>query len=370
MKQEHIAVIGGGNWGTAVAKHLAENFTARRFQNIHNTVNLWVYDEFLSNGELLSDTINTIHENSKYLPYIPLPKNLVAKPNLEKVVQQATVLVIVVPDQFLEHVMHQIKSSMPKKKLHQCKIISLTKGIIAKDDSYYTATDLIAKTLNYPKRRIACLSGGNIATEVAQGNFVEAMIGCKNRKIGKFFRRLFLSPTFQIFRSRSTRSIELLGALKNVVALSYGFCEGLRLAASTKYAILRKSMQELMYIGQTIEPRFNTKLIFSPAGISDILVTAETGRNSRFAKKYIQLNRVEKKQSKEYIEQKYFDGQKIQGIHTLNELHRIITSPKAKMDYTIFKNLYDILYGKALPQSFSERLYTKGVPKTKPKVFK
>lgn len=370
MKQERIAVIGGGSWGTAVGKHLAENIIARKFPDIDRTVKLWVYDEILSNGELLTDTINAVHENAKYLPYIPLPKNLVATPSLEKVIQQSSVLVVVVPDQFLERTLNQIRANIPKGKQRQYKIISLTKGIIAKEDSYYTATDLIAKALNYPKRRIACLSGGNIATEVAQGNFVEAMIGCKNRRRGNFFKRLFASPSFQIFQSRSTRTIELLGALKNVVALSYGFCEGLRLAASTKYAILRKSLQELMYVGRTIEPRFNTKLIFSPAGVSDILVTAETGRNSRFAKKYIQLNRIEKKQSKEYIEQKYFNGQKIQGTHTLGQLHRIITSPKAKMEYTVFKNLYDILYGKALPQSFSERLYKKGVPKGKPKVFK
>lgn len=342
MKQEQIAVIGGGNWGTAIAKHLAENVLRRTDTQFARQVNLWVYEEILESGELLTETINTMNENVKYLPFVSLPKTIVASSSLEQVITQSSVLVIAVPDEFLERVVQQIKEIIPKKKQKHYKIISLTKGIISKKDSFLTPTEVIAATLRYPKRKIACLSGGNIATEVAQGHYVESIIGCKNRKRAHFFKQLFSSEQYKLFTSRKRRSIELLGALKNIVALTHGFSEGLRFASSTKYAILRKSIQEMMRLGKVLDKRFDKRLLFSPAGLSDILVTAESGRNSRFAKKYIQQNRTEKNQSKEYIEQKYFNGQKIQGVHTLGQIQSIILDPKSP--YPVFCSLYKILF--------------------------
>jgi hypothetical protein len=75
-----IGVIGGGNWGTAVARKVAFNVSQLDHPFIDPLVKQWVYDETLPNGEKLTDVINKTHENPKYLSGIYLPSNIQAKP--------------------------------------------------------------------------------------------------------------------------------------------------------------------------------------------------------------------------------------------------------------------------------------------------
>lgn len=94
MKALKVTVLGAGNFGTVVAKLVAEN--ASRNLRFNSTVQLWTHQEILAGGNLLSDVINHSHENKIYLPGILLPRNIVAEPDLKVAVSQSDVLVFVV----------------------------------------------------------------------------------------------------------------------------------------------------------------------------------------------------------------------------------------------------------------------------------
>lgn len=109
-----ICVIGSGNWGSAIAKIIGGN--TPRLPFCHDQVNMWVYEESVDLGkgrqDLLSKVINETHENVKYLPGIQLPQNVVAVPDLATACRDATLLIFVVPHQFLPSLLPTIKQSV------------------------------------------------------------------------------------------------------------------------------------------------------------------------------------------------------------------------------------------------------------------
>ena len=120
QSREKVCLIGSGNWGSAIAKIVGRNVL--KYPEFDNQVNMWTFEEII-NGERLTEIINTTHENVKYLPNILLPKNIVAVPELLKTCIGATLLIFVVPHQFVRGICEQLNG-----KLHpNAKAISLIK---------------------------------------------------------------------------------------------------------------------------------------------------------------------------------------------------------------------------------------------------
>ena len=134
---DRVCIVGSGNWGSAIAKIVGEN--CEKLPQFHNEVNMWVYEEYVSlpNDDAsdtggsgvtsikLSEVINTRHENIKYLPGIKLPTNVVAVADLAEACQDATLLIFVLPHQFLPKLLPTIRASAHPA----CRGVSLIKGI-------------------------------------------------------------------------------------------------------------------------------------------------------------------------------------------------------------------------------------------------
>jgi glycerol-3-phosphate dehydrogenase (NAD+) len=124
--KDRICIVGSGNWGSAIATIIGRN--CARLSCFETTVQMWVYEEeVLHQGKQrkLSELINTLHENTKYLPGVQIPGNVHAEPNLEVACRDATVLVFVLPHQFLPKLLPQIR-----KVVHPtCRCVSLIKGL-------------------------------------------------------------------------------------------------------------------------------------------------------------------------------------------------------------------------------------------------
>ena len=100
MKRK-AAVIGSGNWGTTVAKLIAENLKFKdELSDYESELKMYVYEEILPDGQKLSDFINKYRQNIKYLPGIVLPVNISAEPDLAKAIKDATDIILVSPHQF------------------------------------------------------------------------------------------------------------------------------------------------------------------------------------------------------------------------------------------------------------------------------
>lgn len=100
VKPHSITIVGSGNFGSAIARLLGRN-VLRSPKHFRSEVRMWVFEEELDDGRKLSDVINADHENVKYLPGIQLPTNVRAVPDLSDAVRNASIVVFVLPHQFL-----------------------------------------------------------------------------------------------------------------------------------------------------------------------------------------------------------------------------------------------------------------------------
>lgn len=95
-----VTIVGSGNFGSAVARVLGRN-VLQHPEHFAPGVRMWVYEEELADGRKLSEVINAEHENVKYLPGVQLPPNVRAVPDLEEAARDASIVIFVVPHQFV-----------------------------------------------------------------------------------------------------------------------------------------------------------------------------------------------------------------------------------------------------------------------------
>eukprot|EP01095_Lingulamoeba_sp_RSL-Kostka_P000783 TRINITY_DN11068_c0_g1_i3.p1 TRINITY_DN11068_c0_g1~~TRINITY_DN11068_c0_g1_i3.p1 ORF type:complete len:239 (-),score=76.15 TRINITY_DN11068_c0_g1_i3:448-1164(-) len=233
MSQKKIAIIGSGNWGTTACLLCAENAKIKMQTFYHKEIRMYVYQEIV-NGEKLTDIINNTHENIKYLPGFKLPKEIVAYDNLGDTVEDADLIVICLPHQFIKNIIQGLKDCGKLKP--GARAISLIKGISVENGEVVLISKLIEAELG-----IECgvLMGANVATDVAKKEFAETTIACRSPMSGQLFNELFDSPTFSVRVIHDVEGAEVIGAVKNIVALGAGFCDGLGLGSNTKSAIIR-----------------------------------------------------------------------------------------------------------------------------------
>lgn len=126
-QHEKVCIIGSGNWGSAISTLVGRN--CARLQKCETDVNMWVYEEEVEteDGSIqkLTDVINTQHENVKYLPGIKLPENIKAVPDLAEACDGATLLIFVLPHQFLPKLLPTIREAAHPS----CRGVSLIKGL-------------------------------------------------------------------------------------------------------------------------------------------------------------------------------------------------------------------------------------------------
>jgi glycerol-3-phosphate dehydrogenase (NAD+) len=123
---EKICIIGSGNWGSAIATKVGRN--CERLPYFEDQVNMWVFEEMVTvdgESQKLTEVINSRHENVKYLPGIKLPENVVAVADLAEACKDATLLIFVLPHQFLPRLLPTIRQACHPS----CRGVSLIKGL-------------------------------------------------------------------------------------------------------------------------------------------------------------------------------------------------------------------------------------------------
>jgi NAD-dependent glycerol-3-phosphate dehydrogenase N-terminus len=126
-RRDKVCIVGSGNWGSAIACLVGRN-CAQHEECFERQVNMWVYEETIDTSvgpQKLTDIINSQHENVKYLPGVQLPKNVVAVAELNEACRDATLLVFVLPHQFLPKLLPVIR----RHAHSSCRGVSLIKGL-------------------------------------------------------------------------------------------------------------------------------------------------------------------------------------------------------------------------------------------------
>lgn len=331
MAPKKICVIGSGNWGSAIAKIVGAN--AAKYDGFDTTVNMWVFEEMVD-GRKLSEIINTDHENVKYLPGHKLPPNVLAVPDLAEAAKGADILIFVVPHQFILRVCDTIKDVIKKEAVG----MSLIKGVDEGPEGLKLISDVIREKLGIT---MTVLMGANIANEVAEEKFCETTIGCKDKVNGPILKELMQTTNFRVTVVEEADVVEICGALKNIVAVGAGFCDGLGFGDNTKAAVIRLGLMEMIAFAKM----FCTKGTVSPAtflescGIADLITTCYGGRNRKIGAAFAKTGK-----SIEELEKEMLNGQKLQGPATAAEVNHILKHKNMVEMFPLFNEVYQICF--------------------------
>ncbi|NXI80754.1 GPD1L protein, partial [Rhipidura dahli] len=330
MSPLRVCIVGSGNWGSAIARIIGKNVqNSNRFDP---TVKMWVFEEII-NGRKLSEIINQEHENVKYLPGYKIPPNVVAVPDVAEAANGADILVFVLPHQFIGRICEQIAGQIKPGTFG----ISLIKGIDEGPDGLKLISDLIREQL---KIEISVLMGANIAKEVADEKFCETTIGCKNETQGEIFKELMQTPNFRITVVLDSDTVELCGALKNIVAVGAGFCDGLSFGDNTKAAVIRLGLMEMVAFAKMFcKGPVSIATFLESCGVADLITTCYGGRNRKVAEAFARTGK-----SIEELEKEMLNGQKLQGPQTSAEVYKILKQKNMLDKFPLFTTIYKICY--------------------------
>ncbi|HON56050.1 MAG TPA: NAD(P)H-dependent glycerol-3-phosphate dehydrogenase [bacterium] len=259
-----IAVLGAGSWGATIAILLA----AKNYQII-----LW--DKIENHLKEIAQ----YRENKRYLPNIKLPDNIEIEFNLISAIKQAEYLVIAIPTQFIRSVFENISKELIKNKV----IINLSKGIELQKLKRISEifTELFScEILN----QYCVLTGPSHSEEVSQKLPTSVIVASLNKQQALICQEIFNTDYFRVYTSDDLIGAEIGGAVKNVIAIAAGICDGLKLGDNARAALITRGLAEITRFGAAFGAKPQTFAGLS--GLGDLIVTCGSihSRNYRCGK--------------------------------------------------------------------------------------
>ncbi len=252
-----VAILGAGSWGTALATLLGGV----------ESVRVW------ARTDSAAASINDQRENERYLPGIRLPDNLSVTASLVESVSDADCIIFAVPSDAIRDVARGAASHIRPGAL----IISASKGL--EDDSGLRMSEVLSQELLNPAWIVA-LSGPNLALEVARGIPTATVAASDDAESAKACQKLLSGPTFRVYASTDLIGVELAGAMKNVIAIAAGICEGLGFGDNSRAALMTRGLAEITRLGVALGAQTTTFL--GLAGVGDLIATG----GSRLSRNY------------------------------------------------------------------------------------
>jgi len=256
----NIIVIGAGAWGTAIA-------TSAALQG--HQVTLWARDAQQVLG------LQAQHQNERYLPGITLPSSLsfsaVAWSELSVLAAAADLVVVATPMSALRQMLTQLRAC-------RAPVAWLCKGFEAPVDGSFGLLSHEIQTQVAPEIRAGVLSGPSFALEVARGQPTALVAASVHASVRDALVAAFHGPSLRVYASDDLVGVEVGGAVKNVLAIATGLCDGLDLGLNARAALITRGLAEMTRLGVSLGARAETFMGLS--GLGDLVLTA-TGDLSR-----------------------------------------------------------------------------------------
>lgn len=252
---DHVAVLGAGSWGTALANLLAKKGLP---------VRVWSFEPDVA------EAINSQHRNTRYLEEAALDPRLEATASVAEAVEGAGTILSVSPAQHTRSVLMEAADSMRQDAL----VVGASKGIETK--TLKTMAQVYADVLPRTAASRACfLSGPSFALEVAQEQPTAVTIAGHDSEAAEQAQELFQTAYFRCYTSTDVVGVELGGALKNVIAVASGMANGLGLGHNATAALITRGLAEIARLGLRFGA--NPLTLSGLAGMGDLILTCTGG---------------------------------------------------------------------------------------------
>ena len=258
MNIDKIAIVGAGSWGTALAWLWGKD---------GRQILLW------GNNAGRVARMQKTRENTDYLPGLKLPDSVDITHDLLDCAN-AELVVFVTPSTVLRGIATRVQGVLGTD---QGVLLSCTKGI--EHGTGMRMSEILREI--FPTRKLAVLSGPNLAVEIVRGVPTATVISCRDPECAAELQDFLGSSHFRIYTNNDVTSVELGGALKNVFAIAAGASDGLGLGDNTKAALVTRSLAELIRLGSAMGGNFRT--FYGLSGLGDLMATcfSKHSRNRR-----------------------------------------------------------------------------------------
>lgn len=253
-----VAFLGGGSFGTALGILLADK-----------GLEVSIYDR----DKYVVDDINLNKKNDKYIKDLVIPKNVTAFNDLDEALKDIRFLVLAVPS----HVVRAASRSIKGKISSDVIIVSIAKGI--EEGTNLRLSEVIEEEL--PNNKVVILSGPSHAEEVAFDIPTTVVVSSKDEESANIVQDLFMTNNFRVYINEDLVGVEIGGAVKNIIALAAGVCDGIGYGDNTKAALMTRGMAEIVRVGMKLGGKPETFLGLT--GMGDLIVTCTSlhSRNRR-----------------------------------------------------------------------------------------
>ena len=251
-----VAIVGAGNFGTAIANIVAGNGVP---------VHLWMRDE-----AQFAD-IREHRENRRYLPGHTLAPLVEPTSDLPHAVGDCDVVFVTVPSASFGAVATELRMVTRPATA----VISGTKGI---GEGFELMSQVLERVL--PDARIGVISGPNLAEEMAAGRYTGTVVASRHESLRGVVQELLTSPTFRVYSSTDVYGVELGGALKNIYAIVCGVATGLKVGQNALAMLVTRSLAEMCRLATALGA--NPFTFLGLAGVGDLFATCTSPLSRNF----------------------------------------------------------------------------------------
>lgn len=305
-----VTFLGGGSFGTSLSILLANKGT-----------DVAIYDR---DSSVVRD-INEKRKNDRFIKGLVIPKNVTAYNNVDEALNGAEYVVLAVPS----HVIRVASRSLIGKINSKIPVICIAKGI--EEGTNKTLVEVINDELDNP---VIVLSGPSHAEEVAFNIPTTVVTSSKDMNVAKEVQDLFMTKEFRVYTNSDLVGVEVGGAVKNIIALAAGVCDGLGYGDNTKAALMTRGMAEIVRIGTKLGGNIETFLGLT--GMGDLIVTC-TSMHSRNRKAGILIG---KGMSKDEAVKEV--GMVVEGITACHAFYNL--KEELDIEMPITDGLYKVLF--------------------------
>ena len=323
-----VAVLGAGSFGTCLAVQAAQD----------HDVTIWARDPDMA------DAIERDRHNPNYLQDIELPASIHATADLAEALEGRELVICAIPSHGLRDVMSRAGKVMDPEAI----LVSTVKGIEVETGMlmHQVLMDVLEPEFH---PRIAVLSGPSFAREVAEHKPTAVTLACRNEAYAISVQTALSCPWFRCYTHDDVIGVEVGGALKNVIAIAVGMCDGLGLGLNARAGLMTRGLREISRLGEALGA--NPLTFLGLSGMGDLLLTC-TGDLSRNRTVGVQLG-----QGRTLDEIISSMSQVAEGVRTTHAVHELAT--KLDVDMPIATGVRSVLTGEATVAEASMQLMSR-----------